>query len=71
MDFTHVYLLLFDEGDVGKNIIVFPRAQHENLKVNFDGYIVEGKEVEKNNLSFISIFSIIYLGRITKFIFPC
>ena len=52
--YSCVFGVVFDEGDVGKNIIVFPRAQHENLKVDFDGYIVEGEEVEKNNLSFIS-----------------
>ena len=49
-----VFAVIFDEGDIDKDVIVFPRAQIEDLKVDFYGYIVDAEEVEKNNIKFIS-----------------
>ena len=49
-----VFAVIFDEGDIGKNVIVYPRTQIENLKVSFDGNIVNSEEVEQNNLDFIT-----------------
>ena len=51
--FSCLFAVVFDEGDIGKNLVVYPRAQLENLQVNFIGSIVDAKEVEKNNMQFI------------------
>ena len=58
--YSCIFAVVFDEGDVGKNIIVYPRSQHENLQVSFAGYLVDGKEVEKNNLNFINSVFLTY-----------
>ena len=51
--FSCLFAVVFDEGDIGKNLVVYPRAQLENLRVNFTGSIVDAIEVEKNNMQFI------------------
>ena len=52
--YSCVYAVIFDEGDVGKNIVIYPRSQKENVKVNFYGYIVDSEQIEKNNLQYIT-----------------
>ena len=51
--FSCLFAVIFDEGDIGKNLMVYPRAQLENLQVSFHGLIIEATEVEKNNMKFI------------------
>ena len=51
--YSCLFAVIFDEGDAGKNLIVYPKVQLENLQVNFTGAIVDAIEVEKNNMRFI------------------
>ena len=53
MEYINV-AVIFDEGDIGKNVIAYPLSQIENLKVDFYGYLVNSEEVGKNNFEFIS-----------------
>ena len=46
-----VFAVIFDEGDVGNNLIVYPRAQRENIELTYEGALVEAKEIERNNMA--------------------
>ena len=52
--YTCIFAVVFDEGDIDKTLIVYPKAQMENLQIKFYGSIVDAELVEKNDLSFIS-----------------
>ena len=55
-DYEHyscIFAVVFDDCDVGKNIVVYPRAQKEYVQVKFKGYIVDAEKVERNDLKFI------------------
>ena len=46
-----VFAVIFDEGDVGNNLIVYPRAQKENIELTYEGSLVDAKEIERNNMT--------------------
>ena len=55
-DYEHyscVFAVVFDDCDVGKNIVVYPRAQKEYVQVKYKGYIVTAVNVERNDFNFI------------------
>ena len=52
--FYCVFAVVFDDCDAGKNLVVYPRAQKENVQVKFYGNVVQADKVEKNNLEFIN-----------------
>ena len=51
--YSCLFAVIFDEGDAGKNLIVYPRAQMENLQVRFIGSIIDSERIEKNDMQFI------------------
>ena len=42
-----------DDGDIDKRLVVYPRAQLENLQVSFSGSLVEAENIERNDMDFI------------------
>ena len=46
-----VFAVIFDEGDIGNNLIVYPRAQNENIELTYEGSLVVAKEIERNNMT--------------------
>jgi len=52
--FYCVFAVVFDDCDAGKNLVVYPRAQKENVQVKFYGNVVQADKVERNNLEFIN-----------------
>ena len=51
--FVCVFAVVFDEGDVNKNVIVYPRAQKDNVEVNFIGRLVDAGQIARNNFTYI------------------
>ena len=45
-----VFAVIFDEGDIGNNLVVYPRAQKENIELTYEGSLVDAKEIERNNM---------------------
>ena len=52
--YSCVFAVVFDDCDVGKNLVVYPKAQKENIKVTFFGYKIDAEKIEKNNMEFIN-----------------
>ena len=52
--YSCVFAVIFDDCDAGKNLVVYPKAQSENIKVTFSAYKIDAEEIEKNNLEFIN-----------------
>ena len=46
-----LFAVIFDEGDIDKSLVVYPRAQMENLQVSFTGSLVDAQEIERNDLA--------------------
>ena len=46
-----VFAFIFDEGNAGNNLIVYPRAQKENIELTYEGSLVDAKEIERNNMT--------------------
>ena len=46
-----LFAVIFDEGDIGKSLVVYPRAQIEGLQVNFIGSLVDAEQIERNDLA--------------------
>ena len=51
--YSCLFAVIFDEGDDGKTLIVYPRAQMENLKVTYKGALVDAERIEKNDMKYI------------------
>ena len=49
--YSCLFAVIFDEGDIGKSLVVYPRAQVENLQVSFTGSLVDAEEIERNDLA--------------------
>ena len=52
--YSCVFAVIFDDCDVGKNLVVYPMAQKENVEVTFFGYKIYAEQIEKNNMAFIN-----------------
>ena len=48
-----LFAVIFDEGDINNNLVLYPRAQDPNVNVTYYGSFVNATEVERNNLTFI------------------
>ena len=51
--FSCLFAVIFDDGDIDKRLVVYPRAQLENLQVSFSGSLVEAENIERNDMDFI------------------
>ena len=67
--FICAFAVIFDEGDNGNNLVVYPRTL-ENVELSFEGALVDGFEKEKNNhLFFENINKEYYSDSGKKFIY--
>ena len=48
-----LFAVIFDEGDINSNLVLYPRAQDPNAVVKFYAVYANATEVERNNLTFI------------------
>ena len=44
------FAVLFDEGDDGNNLIVYPRTQVQNVELSYEGALVNSLIIERNNI---------------------
>ena len=49
-----LFAVIFDEGDISSNLIVFPKAQDENINVEFYANFIDAERIERNDIDFIS-----------------
>jgi hypothetical protein len=48
-----LFAVIFDEGDINSNLVLYPRPQNPNAKVTYYADFVNASQVERNNLTFI------------------
>ena len=49
-----LFAVIFEEGDLFNDLIVYPRAHNENAEVTFFGDLVDSRQIEKNNVQYIA-----------------
>jgi hypothetical protein len=49
-----LFAVIFEEGDLFNDLLVFPRAHNENAEITFYGDLVDSRQIEKNNVSYIT-----------------
>ena len=48
-----LFAVIFDEGDINNNLVLYPRPQNPNVEVKYYGDFVDASQVERNNLTYI------------------
>ena len=48
-----IFAVIFDDGDVGNNLIAYPKSQKEEIKIKFKGAILDAQPIEANDMEFI------------------
>ena len=48
-----IFAVIFDESDTNSSLIVYPKAENENWKINFTGELLDAEPIERNNLTYI------------------
>ena len=49
-----LFAVIFEEGDLFNDLLVYPRAQNENAEITFYGDLVDARQIEKNNVTYIA-----------------
>jgi len=49
-----LFAVIFDEGDISSNLIVYPKPQDENQNIEFYADFVDAEQIERNNVTFIT-----------------
>ena len=48
-----IFAVIFDEADIDSSLIVYPKAQNENVKIDYIGALLEAEPIERNNAEYI------------------
>ena len=48
-----VFAVIFDDSDVNGTLVVYPKAQNENVEIQFKGAVIDAEPIERNDLFFI------------------
>ena len=48
-----LFAVIFDESDIDSSLIVYPKAQNENVQIVFKGSLVDAGPIEKNDHQYI------------------
>ena len=48
-----LFAVIFDEGDINNNLVLYPRPQNPNVEVKYYADFVNASQVERNNLTYI------------------
>ena len=51
--YSCIFAVIFDDGDVGNNLIVYPKAQKEEINIEFKGALLDARPIEANDMEFI------------------
>ena len=49
-----LFAVIFDGSDTNSSLVVYPKAQDENIDIRFYGSMVDAEEIERNNMEYIS-----------------
>ena len=52
--FSCLFAVIFDESDQDSNLVVYPKSQDETSNIKFMGDLVDAKEIERNNITYIA-----------------
>ena len=52
--YTCLFAVIFDGSDANSSLVVYPKAQSPNVNVKFYGAMVDGEEIERNNIPYIT-----------------
>ena len=55
--YSCIFAVIFDGSDANSSLVVYPRAQSPNVNIHFFGAMVDAEEIEKNNLTYISQYT--------------
>ena len=49
-----LFAVIFEEGDLFNDLIVYPRAHNENAEITFFGDLVDSRQIERNNIPYLT-----------------
>ena len=52
-NYTCLFAVIFDGSDANSSLVVYPKAHNESAKLVFSGEMIDGEEVERNNIEYI------------------
>ena len=51
--YLFVFAVIFDDSDVNGILVVYAKAQNENVEIEFRGAVIDVEPIERNDLFFI------------------
>ena len=52
--YTCLFAVVFDSGDIGKSLLVYPKGENQNVPLDFSSDIVDAEPVERNSVDDIA-----------------